>query len=68
MNKLNRIHPHLQGTRIYRQVSFDLGTFDALQVAKRTLCGHWEFRLTNSEVLRTFILSHPFTLVAGGSS
>lgn len=54
------VSPRLDRPRIYRQVSFDKRTFDLFQEAKRCLSSAKEAHLTNSEVLRMLLLSHPF--------
>jgi hypothetical protein len=55
------ITPDFGETRIYREVVFDLETFDALKEWQRTLERVHRRTLTNSAVLRSLILSHPPT-------
>ena len=59
MQKTNQISPFLGRPRIYRQVSFDVETFDVLQSAKRQLSAAMGESLNNSGVLRVLLLSHP---------
>lgn len=50
---------NLGETRIFRQVTFDLQTFNALMDMKRSLNTHHKTQITNSELLRAVILSQP---------
>ena len=59
MNTIFDIPVTFGDTRIHRQVTFDRQTFDALQDTKRMLNEHHGDLLTNAEVLRALILSHP---------
>ena len=59
MNLPTHIDPPLGAGRVFRQVAFDVETFDALQDMKRALNDYWCDYLTNAEVLRVLILSHP---------
>lgn len=59
MNNIFAMKPTFGGTRIYRQVTFDRQTFDALQDTKRSLNEYWDDHLTNAEVIRLLILTHP---------
>lgn len=64
MNTIFDIDPTFGATRIHRQVTFDKQTFDALQDTKRMLNAHHNDLLTNAEVLRVLILSHPTVIEA----
>lgn len=46
-------------TRIYREVSFDLPTFDLLKAWQRRKETELRRHLTNAEALRLLIHSHP---------
>lgn len=46
-------------TRVHRQVTFDLATFDHLKNWQRHLSAAHGRHLTNSEALRALILAHP---------
>jgi hypothetical protein len=59
MNTIFDIDLDFGDTRIYRQVTFDRLTFDALQNTKRLLNEYHSVLLTNAEVVRALILSHP---------
>ena len=59
MKRSKPISPQLGRPRIYRQVTFDGQTFDRFQEAKRSLSAAEKKNLTNSEVLRVLLLSHP---------
>ncbi len=60
MSSLFDLEPALVGTtQIFRQTKFDLQTFDMLQQIKRQLNAHHDALLTNAEILRVLILSHP---------
>ena len=61
MKNIYQVAPEVGVLRIYRSTTFDLGTFDAFQGIKRDLSKHWGRRLTNAEVLRALVLSHPAT-------
>lgn len=59
MKRWKSISPQLGRPRIYRQVTFDRLTFDRFQGSKRHLSAAERLNLTNSEVLRVLLLSHP---------
>ena len=59
MNNIFAMKPTFGDTRIYRQITFDRAGFDALQNMKRSLNEFWDVQLTNAEVIRLLILTHP---------
>ncbi len=59
MNTIFDIDIPFGDLRIPRLVTFDGDTFSSLQDIKRLLNEHHNEPLTNSEVIRAIILSHP---------
>ncbi len=57
------VETKVETPRIFRQVGFDLETFDVLQDVKRYLENeHDRGRLPNASVLRCLVMSHPEAL------
>lgn len=58
VSPIHAVPPLIGMPRIYRQVTFDLETFDHLKAWHRELQQFYGVPLTNSELLRTLILAH----------
>lgn len=60
MNSIYTIKPtQCNETRVYRQISFRLETFDSFMAIKRLLCDYWGEAFTNAEIMDVIIQSHP---------
>lgn len=59
MHAILAIQPTLETPKIFRRTQLDIPTMDALQRIKRSLSEYWGRMLTNAEVLKTIIMSHP---------
>ena len=59
MHEILAVQPKLQRPEVFRRTKFDIPTMDALCGLKRSLSEYWGRMLTNAEVLKTIIMSHP---------